>query len=335
MLPAKPQTMYELKSINKEKVKDKATKQSRITNYALRITYFIRLGRPLFLVGGFLFHGLGVAIALYQGHGLNLGAWLWGQLGITAVQIMTHYSNDYFDLTADKANQTPTRWSGGSRILADDLISPKAALVTAVSGGAVAITAAFILTITIGTGPLTIPLFLLAVTLAWSYSSPPLQLNMQGKGEITGAILIPGLTTLVGYYLQAGSLTLLPFLSIFPLSCLQMAMLMVINFPDAKGDAAVGKRTLVHLLGEKSAVRLYLTLLLSAYLSLPLLALAGLPPVVALAIVALSPIAAWQGWRMAGGSWANPAKWSSLGLWSIGLLIMSATFELLAFLYLL
>jgi hypothetical protein len=38
---------------------------------------------------------------------------------------------------------------------------------------------------------------------------------------------------------------------------------------------------------------------------------------------------------MAGGSWANPTKWNSLGLWSIGLLIMTATFELLAFLYLL
>jgi hypothetical protein len=33
--------------------------------------------------------------------------------------------------------------------------------------------------------------------------------------------------------------------------------------------------------------------------------------------------------------WGNPAKWNSLGLWSIGLLIMTATFELLAFLYLL
>lgn len=271
---------------------------------------------------------------MYQGNGLNLGAWLWGQLGITAVQIMTHYSNDYFDLTADKANQTPTRWSGGSRILADDLVSPKAALITAVLAGVAAITSAIILVLRFETGPLTIPLFLLAVTLAWSYSSPPLQLNMQGKGELTGAILIPGLTTLVGYYLQAGSLSLLPFLAIFPLSCLQMAMLLVINFPDAEGDAAVGKRTLVHLLGKKSAVRLYLGLILAVYLTLPLLILAQLPATVALAILLLSPIALWQGWRMAGGSWANPAKWNSLGLWSIGLLILTATFELLAFIYL-
>jgi 1,4-dihydroxy-2-naphthoate octaprenyltransferase len=158
---------------------------------------------------------------------------------------------------------------------------------------------------------------------------------MRGLGELTGAILVPGLTTLVGYYLQAGELTLLPFLAIFPLSCLQMAMLLVINFPDAQGDAAAGKRTLVHLLGNETAVRLYVAVLMLAYLSLPVLIWLGLPAVVALALIFLSPIAAWQGWRMKRGAWADPTKWNSLGFWSIGLLIMSASFELLAFLYLL
>jgi 1,4-dihydroxy-2-naphthoate octaprenyltransferase len=304
-------------------------------DHLLRLSYFLRLGRPLFLSGGFVFHGLGVVMALYQGAGLNLAALLWGQAGITAIQLMTHYSNDYFDLAADKANQTPTRWSGGSRILAEGLLSPGAALITAIAAGAVAVTAACLLAFRIGTGPLTIPLYLLALALAWSYSSPPLQLNMRGLGELTGAILVPGLTTLVGYYLQAGELTLLPFLAVFPLSCLQMGMLLVINFPDAQGDAAAGKRTLVHLLGNETAVRLYLAVLMLAYLSLPVLIWLGLPAVVALALIFLSPIAAWQGWRMKRGAWADPTKWNSLGFWSIGLLIMSAAFELLAFLYLL
>lgn len=308
---------------------------SRITHYASRITYFLRLGRPLFLTGGFLFHALGIAIALYQGHGLNLAAWLWGQIGITAVQLLTHYSNDYYDLEADIANQTPTRWSGGSEILTKGLLPPKVALITAVLAGIVTIMAALTLALFIQTGPLTIPLFLLALALAWSYSSPPLQLNMRGYGELTGAILIPGLTTLVGYYLQAGKIATLPFLAIFPLSLLQMAMLLVINFPDYQGDAAAGKRTLVHILGEKSAVRLYLILLTLTYLTLPFLIFLGLPQTVALTLSLPLPIAAWQAWRMSRRAYADPAKWNSLGLWSIGLLILSATVELFAFLYLL
>ena len=36
-----------------------------------RVIYFLRLGRPLFLLGGFLLHGLGVAMALYQGARLD------------------------------------------------------------------------------------------------------------------------------------------------------------------------------------------------------------------------------------------------------------------------
>jgi 1,4-dihydroxy-2-naphthoate octaprenyltransferase len=192
------------------------------------VYYFARLGRPMFLIGGFVLHGVGVVMALAMGNSLNLPALLWGQVAITSAQLMTHYSNDYFDLATDKANTTPTRWSGGSRILPDGLVNPKLALGTAITMGVIAIAASVWLTLVVGTGPLTLPLLLLSVGLGWSYSSPPLQLNMHGLGEITGAILITGLTPVVGYYLQAGRLDLLPFLAVFPLCCFQFAMLLVV-----------------------------------------------------------------------------------------------------------
>lgn len=296
-----------------------------------QIYYFLRLGRPLFLFGGILLHGLGVLIALSLGEPLNLAAFIWGQVAITSFQLMTHYSNDYFDLAADKANPTPTRWSGGSRILPDGLINPRIALITAIVSGVIGLFAAFWLALVIQTGPLTLPLLLIALILAWSYSSPPLQLNMHGLGELSGAFLITGLTPLVGYYLHAGRLDLLPFLAVFSLCCFQFAMLLAINFPDADGDAAAGKHTLLYFLGETKTVRLYLVVLLAAYLALPVLVLLGLPPIAALALFALSPLAAWQAWRMAHGAWADLDRWDSLGFWSVGLLIASVIAELLAF----
>jgi 1,4-dihydroxy-2-naphthoate octaprenyltransferase len=154
---------------------------------------------------------------------------------------------------------------------------------------------------------------------------------MHGLGEITAAILIAGLTPLVGFYLQTGRFDLLPFLVVFPLCCFQFVMLLVINFPDAEGDAAAGKHTLLYFLGEKTTVRLYLVVLLAAYLALPILVLLGLPVTAALALLTISPLAAWQGWRMVRGAWANPAKWDSLGFWSVGLLIASTLAELAAF----
>ncbi len=78
-----------------------------------RLIAVLRLGRPLFLGGGFVFHALGVALAFYSGAHLNLPALIWGQVAISALQLMTHYSNDYFDLEIDRANQTPSNWSGG------------------------------------------------------------------------------------------------------------------------------------------------------------------------------------------------------------------------------
>jgi 1,4-dihydroxy-2-naphthoate octaprenyltransferase len=296
---------------------------------------YLRLGRPLFLLGGFLLYSLGAVIALYLGARLNVAVLLWGQVVVTATQLMTHYSNEYFDLAADTANPTPTRWSGGSRVLAEGYIQPQVALVTAVIMGLVALLASIMLAFVLGTGSLALPLLLLAITLGWSYSSPPLHLNDRGLGEVTGAILITGLTPIVGFYLQAGSLVLLPFLVVFPICCFQFAMLLVINFPDAAGDAAAGKHTLIHFLGPKNNARLHLALLILAYASLPLLWLLGLPGIVALALLLISPLGVWLAWRMWRGAWVDPGQWDSLGFWSIGLIMASASAELLAFLFLL
>ncbi len=297
--------------------------------------YFLRLGRPLFLVGGFVLHGLGVAMALYDGVELDWTILVWTQIAITAVQLMTHYSNDYFDLAADRANTTPTRWSGGSRILAEGLLDPRVALATALTMACVALFAALWLALVLENGLATLALMLLAAILGWSYSSPPLRLNTHGLGEITGGLLITGLTPIVGYTAQVGQLGRLPLLAVFPLACFQFAMLIVINVPDAAGDMASGKHTLIYYLGIHRAVRIYAAALALAYLSLPLLVWWGLPPLAAGALLLISPLAAWQGWRMLRGAWRQPDKWNSLGFWSIGLVMASSGAELLAFLMLL
>src|SRR5438094_3284432 len=93
---------------------------------------FIRLGRPLFLGGGFLLFGLGAAIARTSGHAIDGGDYALGQLAVTAFQLMTHYANDYFDYDADRANATPTTWSGGSRVLSDGELPREIALIAAI-----------------------------------------------------------------------------------------------------------------------------------------------------------------------------------------------------------
>ena len=100
---------------------------------------YVRLGRFPFLIGGFILYGLGVAIAHYEGFRIDWSVFVWGQFIVTATQLMVHYSNDYFDREADRVNLTPTRWSGGSRVLLEGLLSPSIALLSAVAWGVLAL----------------------------------------------------------------------------------------------------------------------------------------------------------------------------------------------------
>lgn len=294
---------------------------------------FVRLGRPQFLVGGFLLYGLGAAVAAVHGATLAVATYLLGQGAITAIQLMTHYANDYFDVAADQANLTPTQWSGGSRVLVGGVLSPRVALRAA---QALAVLAAVLVMIVFSRGSrAAAPALLLALVLAWAYSAPPFRLHSRGLGELTTAIVVTGLTPLVGFLEQGGTFTnvgrLLP--AQLPLMGMQFAMLLAIEFPDAAGDAAVGKRTLVVRLGAARAAALYRALLVAIYGAIPLLLGAGLPLLGAAAAALMFPVAAWQ-WRALGaGAWREPRRWEGLASRAVATLIGTTAAELAAFLW--
>lgn len=274
-------------------------------------------------------------MALYAGAALHPAALLWGQVAVTATQLMTHFANEYYDLAADRANPTPTRWSGGSRVLVAGLLPPETARRAACVCAIVALFAALILSLTIRPDAATPLLSSAAIFLSWEYNAPPLRLHSRGLGELTAALVVTGLTPLFGFHLQMGRLSWLPLLSVLPLCCLQFAMLLTIEFPDAIGDARVGKRTLVVRMGAESAARLHNAVLLAAYLSLPLLVQAGIPVTVAAALLIPLPLAIWQIWRMTQHDWAAPSHWNRLAFVSVALLVISILAQLLGYLRLL
>ena len=295
---------------------------------------FIRLGRPLFLLGGFAHYGLGAAAAAWASPASAPMAWgrfAWGQAAITAAQLMTHYCNDYYDLAADRANLTPTRWSGGSRVLPSGALPPGVALAAALALALVVLGVAARLAAAPGVGSLAAPILLAIVVLAWEYSAPPMRLCATGLGELDTALVVSLLTPLTGYYLQAGRLATLPFLAAAPLMCLQIAMLLAIELPDAAGDAATGKRTLVVRWGAARAARLYQGSIAAAYLALPVLVAAGLPARVALAVLGTSPLALALVVGMRRGAWREPLAWARLAFGSVALLFATAAVEMAAF----
>jgi 1,4-dihydroxy-2-naphthoate octaprenyltransferase len=330
---------------------------------------FIRLGRPQFLVGGFLLYGIGAALAVYRGAGFDVTMYALGQATVTSIQLMTHYANDYFDLAADQANVTPTRWSGGSRILPSGILAPRVALIAARVLGAMGLLGAGVIAgrgiaggAEAGVGALVAAgVLVLAQALAWFYSAPPVALHSRGLGELTTALVVTGLTPLAGFLLQfphvAGmsGTTVVRSLAalgavLWPLIGLQFTMLLAIEFPDAAGDAAVGKRTLVVRRGGPAAAALGRAVLVAVYGALPLFAVAGFVPAPVLWGAAWTlPVAVWQFLSLGQGgprgqrgpdsqddqngkqsmdTRNNPEQWASLAFRGVALLVATAAGEL-------
>lgn len=276
-----------------------------------------------------MFYALGAALAPTPfdivRHGL-------GQLAVTSIQLMTHYANDYFDYEADVANLTPTRWSGGSRVLVEKTLPRRAALIAALVLAATGLTFSVVLGIRHESGPLLLPLFVAMLVLAWEYSAPPLRLCATGFGELDTMLVVTALVPFAGFYVQTGSLEgARPIvLAALPLCALQLAMLLAIELPDAEGDVKTGKRTLVVRLGAARAARLYALVTALAYLALPLLVLFGLPARVAAAAALPAPVALWRIVRMLRGDGRVRAQWETITFWAVGLLVATSACELAA-----
>jgi len=309
---------------------DALRRANRLRSVGMReLIAFIRLGRLLFLGGGFVMFGLGAAIAAWHGHAIDAGRYALGQAAVTALQLMTHYANEYYDYDCDRANATPTRWSGGSRVLASGELPRRVALVAALVLGALGI--AFGALAAARSGAWTAPTIVAMLVLAWEYSAPPLRLCALGAGELDTAVVVTGLVPWLGFYLQAPDLAGASTLAaaIVPLALLQLAMLLAIEFPDAAGDAATGKRTLVVRLGARRAAVLYATATLAAYAWLPVAVWLGLPGRVALAAALLLPFATWRVARLA--DHRDPRAFERLTFGAVALLIATSAAELVAF----
>jgi 1,4-dihydroxy-2-naphthoate octaprenyltransferase len=299
--------------------------------FVARAFAVIRLGRPIFLLGGLSLYGLGALAAVRSGYAFDLVPFLLGQLAVSAIQLMTHYANDYFDFEADLANRTPTRWSGGSRVLVSGELPRRVALHAALIAGLVAPLAAIALVTTSDpTRPKLAAVLLLVLTqlLAWSYSGPPFKFHTRGLGEPTTALVVPFLTPLVGFAVLAGRIELLPMALSLPLCLLQIAMLLTIEFPDAEGDHAVGKSSWVVLLGAKRAAELTALLIVGAFAAAFSGVWLGVPPGVAVGWLGILPLGALQLVRLARGDFRRRSAWEQLSFGAVTLFFFAILVEL-------
>lgn len=302
-----------------------------MTNFLQRTWLFIRLSRPLFLIGGGLLYALGASISHYLGHPLDRSRYVLGQGLVLCVQLIAQYLNEYFDAAGDRENPNRTALSGGSGVLGPDGLAPQVALYAAFSAFALVASLATTLLVRGGASPVAWLILCLGLLVSIAYSAPPLRLVSSGFGELAASILVAGLVPSFGYALQAGELHLLLAQATIPLIAIHMAMLIVLQLPDYSADQQSGKKTLSVRFGWQVAMRIHDASLVVTAASLVAAALLGFPTRIIYSIAITLPLAAaqiWQLWRIRRGF---APLWQSLTLGAVALFTLVVYFELIGF----
>lgn len=293
---------------------------------------FIRLTRPLFLIGGILLFALGAAIAGFLGRTIDPTLYIIGQLSVTLIQLMAHYLNEYYDSEADQENSSRTFLTGGSGAIGPEGLPKKVALYAAIMSLGMAATLSTAALITGAFPPIAWPLLLLGFLGAFFYSAPPLRLVTTGYGEVVASVVVAGLTPTFAYALQTGELHRLLLMSTTPLIALCFAMIIIFELPDYATDVKHGKRNLMVRLGWSAAMRSHDIAIAFAILSFAIAFSLGLPRRVGLGALIVVPLAIAQVWQLNRIRQGYPPRWTSLTFGALALFGIAAYLELAGYL---
>ena len=191
--------------------------------------------------------------ARQQGRAMDMAVLAAVQLFGVLEQLYIVYANDWADQETDRHNQTYTPFSGGSRVLAQGRLSPRAL------GMAAGVCATGVMGVSAGLAllqgvPGLVPLAALALALLWAYSYPPLRLSYRGGGEWLQMMGVAGVLPVYGYLAQGGAWEHFPWALLACLLPTHLGCSIATSLPDEPSDRQSHKHTVaVRLGGERAA----------------------------------------------------------------------------------
>jgi 1,4-dihydroxy-2-naphthoate octaprenyltransferase len=223
-----------------------------------------------------VFVGTGAAAAL---DGFRAGPAVLALVVALALQVGVNYANDY----SDGRRGTDTVRVGPMRLVGSGAAAPRQVLAAAAAAFAAAGLAGLALAALSSWWLVAVGAVCIAA--AWTYTGGPLPYGYRALGEVFVFVFF-GLVAVVGTtFAQTRTLPGLAFAAAVPIGLLSVALLVVNNLRDVAGDAAVGKRTLAVVVGERGTRIGYAALLAVAFLVV--LALGLIRPWALLALLAL------------------------------------------------
>ncbi len=248
---------------------DKKKYETTVWIQALRAPFFTASIVPVIL---------GAAVAFTYNRAFNPPYFFLTLIGVVSLHAGGNMLNDYFDYKsgADIINETPTPFSGGSRVLVDELLKPQSILQATVLSIAIGLGIGSFLALKFGY--IIIVLGIMGVICGILYSAPPFKLAYRGLGEVVVGIAFGPLIVIGSYYVQTQTLSQKAIVASMPIAFLIAAVLYINEFPDYKPDKKAGKNQIVVLLGSEKAVKGYGLITAAAYVLILIGVITGLMP---------------------------------------------------------
>jgi 1,4-dihydroxy-2-naphthoate octaprenyltransferase len=207
--------------------------------------------------------GTGEAVAL---HGFSWWRALLALLVSLALQIGVNYANDY----SDGIRGTDAERVGPMRLVGSGAAEPRTVKLAAFGCFAVAGLAGLVLAAV--TSWWLVPIGAACVAAAWFYTGGPRPYGYAGFGEVFVFVFFGLVAELGTTYVQAEQVTATGLVAALGIGLLACALLMVNNVRDIPTDAASGKRTLAVLLGGPASRRVYVVMVVGAFVAAAALA---------------------------------------------------------------
>ena len=224
---------------------------------------YVKAMRLPFLTGSLIPVILAAALGFQHGY-LDIMRLVLVLFGVGCLHLGANLINDYYDDPgSDRINLHPTPFSGGSRVIQDELMDAKTVWGMAM-GFFVLGTAAGVLLALTGR-PFVAVIGLMGFLAGYLYSASPASLMSRGLGEIVIFLAFGPLITWGTYYVMSGLLTWEAFILGVPLGLLITAVIWINQFPDYEADRDAGKLNCVVRLGRDRSRFIYSLLMLGPY----------------------------------------------------------------------
>lgn len=290
--------------------------------------FFIKIARPLNLLGGILFYALGVGISRYLGNPIEWGLVILGQIWITTYQLGSHFLIAFFHYPTVFGNRNKIQISDEEdeipKFIRRDLI-----LSAAFTAFTVVAMLSFLLMWTKEINGVVFVIMAIMVIVIIFYAVPPFQVVKSGYGELLQSILMANLIPGLAFALQYGEIHRLVAMATFPLTLLHVAISLATQFSTYANDLRSLKATLLTLLGWERGMILHNILILSAFFLFGMAMLFGLSTRVTFPVFFVLPLGLFQIWYMTRIASGVKPNWRLLT--TTGILVLSLTTYLLTF----